>query len=57
MDTEVDGGAFAGFDDLLLDLFAHLVDHLFDTCRVDASVKDELMQCQPGHLTPHGVEA
>ena len=56
VDAQVDGGALAHLDDLLLDLFLHLGHHLLDAGGVDASVGDELVQGQPRDFAPHGVE-
>ncbi len=57
VDAEVDDGALTGLDDLLFHLFLHLVNHLFDTCGVDAAVGDQLLERQAGDLTADRVEA
>ena len=56
MDAQVDRGAFADFDDLLLDLFLDFGHHLFDTGRVDATVGHQLMERQTCDFAAHGVE-
>ena len=38
VNTQVDRGTFADFDDLLFDLFLYFGYDLLDTCRVDTSV-------------------
>lgn len=38
VNTQVDRGTFADFDDLLFDLLLYLGDHLLDSGRVDTSV-------------------
>ena len=57
VDTEVDGSTLTGFDDLVVELLLHLGDHFLDTCRMDTSVADELMERQTTYLTAHRVEA
>ena len=57
VDTEVDRGALADLDDLLLDLFLDLGHHLLDAGGVDAAVGDQLVQGQTGDLAAHGVES
>ena len=44
MDTKVDAGAFADFDDFLLNLFGRFCDHFFDAGRVNPAVGDQFMQ-------------
>ena len=56
VDTEVDSRALADLDNLLFDLLLHLGYHLLDAGRVDATIGHELVQCQAGNLTTHGVE-
>ncbi len=56
VDAEVDGSAFACFDDLFLDLFAYFSHNLLDACGVDASVSHKLMQRKASYLAAHGVE-
>ena len=57
MDTEVDGGALAGFDDFFFDLTAHFGHNFFDASGVDAAVGHELVQGQASDFAAHGVEA
>lgn len=57
VDTEVDGGALAGLDNLFLDLVAHLGYNLFDTCGVYTAVGYQLMQGEARDFAAHGVEA
>ena len=45
MNAQVNGSALAGFDDLFLNLFLYLGYYLFDTCGVDASVGNQLVEC------------
>ncbi len=56
VDAEVDGGAFARFDDLVFELFLHLRDNLFDARGVDAAVGNELMQREAAGFAADGVE-
>ena len=42
--SEIDRGAFSCFHNLFLYLFAYFGRNLFDACRVDASVGNELVQ-------------
>ena len=57
MDTEVDGGSFAGFHDFFFNLLAHLGHHFLDAGRVDAAVGHELMQGEAGDFAAHGVKS
>ncbi len=54
--TQVDGCAFAYLYDLFFDLLGYFRYHLLDTCRVDSSVLNELMQTQSGYLAADGIE-
>ena len=56
MDAQVDRGAFADLDDLLLDLFLDFGHHLFDTGRMDAAVGHQLVERQTCDFAAHGVE-
>ena len=56
MDAQVDTGALAGLQNLVLELLLDLRDHLLDAGRVDAAVDDQLVERQPRHFAAHGVE-
>ncbi len=56
VDAEVDGRAFAGLDNLLLHLTAHLCNNLLDACRVYAAVHNELVQGEAGDFAAYRVE-
>ena len=60
MYTEVDGCAFSGLNDFLLNLLAHLGHNFLDTGRVYAAVGHELMQSQfarvVGQLLTRGIK-
>ena len=57
MDTEVDGCALTGLDDLVVELFLDLGDHFFDACGMDTSIADELVEGQATGLAAYGIEA
>ena len=57
VDAQVDGRALAGFNDLVVHLLLHLGHNLLDTCRVDASIGYQLMQCQAANLAANRVES
>ncbi len=57
VDAQVDGCAFAGLDDLVLDLAAYLGHDLLDAGGVDAAVGHQLVQGQTGNLAAHRVKA
>ena len=56
VDAQVDGGAFSGFDNLVVELFFHFGHHFFDACGVDAPVGHQLVQSQAANLAANGVE-
>ena len=56
MNTQVDSGAFTGFDDFVFYLFTHFGNHFFDTCRMNTSVCHQLMKCQAGYFAANRVE-
>ena len=56
MDTKVDGRTFTHFDDLILHLFGHFCNDLFDTRGVNTSVLHELVQSETRYLTAYGIE-
>ncbi len=56
VDAEVDAGAFADFENLILKLLLDLGHHLLDACRVDAAVDHKLMQRQTRNLPADRVE-
>ena len=56
MYTKVDSGAFTCLDNLFFHLLTHFGNHLFDACRVDTSVSNQLVQCQTGYFTANRVE-
>ena len=56
MDTEVDGSALTRLDDLVVELFLDFGNHLFDTCRVDTTIADQLMESQTADLTTDRIE-
>ncbi len=57
MDAQVNGSALARLNDFVVELLLHLIHHLLDTCRMYASVGNQLMECQTACLTAHRVEA
>ena len=57
VDAEVDGGALACLNNLVVKLLLHFCHHLLDASGVDASVCHELMQGQTAGLAAHRVEA
>ena len=57
VNTQVDCGALTHLDDLLLDLLLYLRNHLLDTCGVDTTVGNQLMQSQSSDLAAYGIEA
>ena len=56
MDAQVDSSTFTGFDDFLFYLLAYFGNYLFDACRVDASVRHQLVQCKACNLAANRVE-
>ncbi len=56
VDSEVYGGALSGLHDLVVELLLHLCHDLLDTCRVDTSVRHELVQRQAAELASYRVE-
>ncbi len=54
--AKVDGGAFTGFDDFFFHLLLHFGYYLFDTCRMDTSIGDELVKSQTADFATHGIE-
>ena len=56
MDAEVNGGALTRFDNFFFHLFAHFGHDFLDACGVDASVGNELVECQAADFAAHGVE-
>ena len=57
VDTQVDSCALTSFHNLLLNLFAHLVDNLLDSGGVNAAVGHKLVKGQAGDFAAHRVEA
>ena len=57
MDAKVDGGTFTGFNDFLLNLLADFCDHLLNTCRVNTSIRNKVVQGQTADFTAHRVES
>jgi hypothetical protein len=51
VDAQVDAGALARFDDLLLQVLLGLGHDLFDASRVDATILHQLVQGQACHFT------
>ena len=51
-EVELEQRRLALLTDLLVELGAHLVDHLFDARRVDPPVGDQPFQRAPGDLAP-----
>jgi len=47
---------FAVLTHLILDFFPCLIDHFLDSGRMDSSVYDQLLQCDPGDFTPYRIE-
>ena len=45
------------FLDALINLAACLLDHLFDACRMNASILNQLFERDPRHLTAYGIKA
>ena len=56
MDTEVNAGSLTSLKYLVLKLFLNLGNNLLDTCRVDSSVNDQLMQGKSRHLSAHRIK-
>ena len=56
MDSEIDAGSLTCLHDLVFKLLLHLCDNLFDTCRVDTSVDDELVKGKSRNLSSYRVE-
>ena len=56
MDSEVDGSALTGLDNLIVKLFLHLCYNFFDACRVDTSVGNKLVECKAANLSADRVE-
>ena len=56
VDTEVDGCALTGLDNLVVELLLNLCHNLLDACRVDTSVGYELVQGKAANLTTYWVE-
>ena len=56
MDAEVDAGALAGLEDLVLELLLDLRHDFLDAGRMDAAVDHELVQGQAGDLAADRVE-
>ena len=54
--AQIDGGALTGLHHFLFHLLLHLGHHLFNTGGMDATVGNELMQCQSANLTADGIE-
>lgn len=57
VDTKVNCCALSGFNDFFFNLSANFSHYLFNAGRVDASVGNQLMQCQTGYFATHRVEA
>ena len=56
VDAEVNAGTFTYFENFLFELLLYLCHNLLDTCRMDASVDDELMESKTRNLTSHRIE-
>jgi len=56
MNSEVDGGSFPHLVNLLFNLFGNLQHHLFDTGRMNTTIRYQLMKRQPGNLSPNRIE-
>ena len=56
VDTEVDGSALTGLNDLVVELLLDLGNHLLDTCRMDTTIADELMESQAAYFTTYRIE-
>ena len=54
--TQVDSCALTGLDNLIVELLLNLSNNLFDTCRVDTSVANQLMESQTTYLTTNWIE-
>ena len=57
VNTQVDCGTLTHLDDLLLDLLLYLRNHLLDTCGVDTTVGNQLMQSKSCDFAANGIEA
>ncbi len=55
-DPDLEQRPLAGVSDARLDLGARLLERLLDRSRVDSPVGHQLLECDPGHLSPHRVE-
>ena len=56
VDAHIESRLFAGFLDDRVDFALRLVDHLFDPCRMDASVHDELLERESGDLSSDRIK-
>ena len=56
VDSEVDSSALSGLDNLFFNLLLDLCHDLLDTCRVNTSVSNELVQCKACNLPADRVE-
>ena len=57
MDANLENGCLAFLADHGLHFLLRLFYHLFDTCRMNTSVHDELFQRNPCHFAANGVKA
>ena len=56
VNAQVDGSTFTGFYDFFFYLFAHFGYHFLNTCRVNTSVRYQLMQGQTSHFATYRIE-
>ena len=56
MNTQVDCGTFADFNNFLFDLLFCFCNHFFDTGRVNTPIGYKLVQRQAGNLSANRIE-
>ena len=56
MNTQVDSCTLTCLDNLVVELLLDLGNDLLDTCRVDTTIADELMESQAADLTTNRIE-
>src|SRR5213078_1004569 len=56
-DAEREGGGLPFFEELLIELLAHLLDQLFDARRMNAAVLHEALERNAGDLAADRIEA
>ncbi len=57
MNTQVDTSTFSGFNNFFFNLFAYFIHHLFDTCRVNTPIGNQLVQSKACNFAAYRVES